>query len=449
MANYQLEQTGAEVQALLNAVESPDTTPAAGSSNLITSGAVQAAVAGVSAEVTALGQEVGENSAKINNAGNDRITIIPVEGDIFTPQSTYTTYLVTENYKNKSASPQVFDHVTTHLKGTNAKLYIILTSTEIATGQCVNDFSDEIIWQSLDFTNTGLAEIDLGQAYTIAPGSTLLIVAISSNKCVYTRWNTANDPTLGYPGFISTNASANESTTWGKVINEYRCVPPVLYSSNNVASISQLNQKVGFVTPGTITPTEGAGVFVRSGGYTQIILGQTYRNKTANDQRFNVLRMGIRCRNTNAIARLFKVPATSWENNKYIDEACSNYELIYEGAYFNDGGYDVNDYAIYLDDIITLKPNESVFAVVFSTNNQNIQLPISNVGSLDGSTGYFTAYKSISYPYTYQDIHLAFGRNEYCCVPPTLELVNTFASKKEFDLNVRKKIHMITLVMII
>ena len=59
MANYQLEQTGAEVQALLNAVESPDTTPAAGSSNLITSGAVQAAVAGVSAEVTALGHEVG------------------------------------------------------------------------------------------------------------------------------------------------------------------------------------------------------------------------------------------------------------------------------------------------------------------------------------------------------------------------------------------------------
>jgi hypothetical protein len=59
MANYQLEQTGAEVQALLNAVESPDTTPAAGSSNLITSGAVQAAVAGVSAEVTELGQKVG------------------------------------------------------------------------------------------------------------------------------------------------------------------------------------------------------------------------------------------------------------------------------------------------------------------------------------------------------------------------------------------------------
>lgn len=60
MANYQLEQTGEEVQALLNAVESPDTTPAAGSSNLITSGAVQAAVAGVSAEVTALGQKTSE-----------------------------------------------------------------------------------------------------------------------------------------------------------------------------------------------------------------------------------------------------------------------------------------------------------------------------------------------------------------------------------------------------
>lgn len=70
MANYQLEQTGAEVQALLNAVESPDTTPAAGSSNLITSGAVQAAVAGVSAEVTALGQEVdGVTITQAENAG--------------------------------------------------------------------------------------------------------------------------------------------------------------------------------------------------------------------------------------------------------------------------------------------------------------------------------------------------------------------------------------------
>lgn len=66
MANYQLEQTGAEVQALLNAVESPDTTPAAGSSNLITSGAVQAAVAGVSAEVTALGQKVDDLDVEIN-----------------------------------------------------------------------------------------------------------------------------------------------------------------------------------------------------------------------------------------------------------------------------------------------------------------------------------------------------------------------------------------------
>lgn len=66
MANYQLEQTGAEVQALLNAVESPDTTPAAGSSNLITSGAVQAAVAGVSAEVTALGHKVEVYNSFIN-----------------------------------------------------------------------------------------------------------------------------------------------------------------------------------------------------------------------------------------------------------------------------------------------------------------------------------------------------------------------------------------------
>lgn len=69
MANYQLEQTGAEVQALLNAVESPDTTPAAGSSNLITSGAVQAAVAGVSAEVTALGQKVGNIPGEIDVFG--------------------------------------------------------------------------------------------------------------------------------------------------------------------------------------------------------------------------------------------------------------------------------------------------------------------------------------------------------------------------------------------
>lgn len=75
MANYQLEQTGAEVQALLNAVESPDTTPAAGSSNLITSGAVQAAVAGVSAEVTALGQEVEDIRADLYGVRSDTYTI--------------------------------------------------------------------------------------------------------------------------------------------------------------------------------------------------------------------------------------------------------------------------------------------------------------------------------------------------------------------------------------
>ena len=83
MANYQLEQTGAEVQALLNAVESPDTTPTAGSSNLITSGAVQAAVAGVSAEVTALEHKVDgleipvTESRKAINLSGGIGTVIP------------------------------------------------------------------------------------------------------------------------------------------------------------------------------------------------------------------------------------------------------------------------------------------------------------------------------------------------------------------------------------
>ena len=46
MANYQLTQTGAEVQALLDAVQSPEATkPEAGSSKLITSGAVAGAIA--------------------------------------------------------------------------------------------------------------------------------------------------------------------------------------------------------------------------------------------------------------------------------------------------------------------------------------------------------------------------------------------------------------------
>ena len=45
MANYLLDQTGAEVQAILNAVQAPDTTPVEGSTKLITSGGVQAILA--------------------------------------------------------------------------------------------------------------------------------------------------------------------------------------------------------------------------------------------------------------------------------------------------------------------------------------------------------------------------------------------------------------------
>lgn len=88
MANYQLEQTGAEVQAILNAVQSPDTTPVEGSSKLITSGGVQAAIAtsaaAIEGEVTALGQKVSENTqdiADIRQAVND-IQPIVIEGDV-------------------------------------------------------------------------------------------------------------------------------------------------------------------------------------------------------------------------------------------------------------------------------------------------------------------------------------------------------------------------------
>ena len=60
MANYQLTQTGAEVQALLDTVASPETTqPVAGSSKLITSGAVSAGLAAQGAQLTELEQKVG------------------------------------------------------------------------------------------------------------------------------------------------------------------------------------------------------------------------------------------------------------------------------------------------------------------------------------------------------------------------------------------------------
>lgn len=62
MANYLLDQTGEEVQAILNAVQAPDTTPVAGSTKLITSGGVQAALTGTAQElddkVTELGHKV-------------------------------------------------------------------------------------------------------------------------------------------------------------------------------------------------------------------------------------------------------------------------------------------------------------------------------------------------------------------------------------------------------
>lgn len=78
MANYLLDQTGAEVQAILDAVQNPDTTPVQGSSNLITSGGVQAAIAGSAAEigeeVSALGQKVDDSDKDISiSLGNLRL----------------------------------------------------------------------------------------------------------------------------------------------------------------------------------------------------------------------------------------------------------------------------------------------------------------------------------------------------------------------------------------
>ncbi len=58
MANYQLDQTGAEVQAILDAVQNPDTSPASASTNLITSGGVYSAVGSVASDLTELGQRV-------------------------------------------------------------------------------------------------------------------------------------------------------------------------------------------------------------------------------------------------------------------------------------------------------------------------------------------------------------------------------------------------------
>lgn len=58
MADYLLDQTGAEVQEILDAVQNPDTTPVAGSTNLITSGGVQAAIAEVGSKSN---QQVAEN----------------------------------------------------------------------------------------------------------------------------------------------------------------------------------------------------------------------------------------------------------------------------------------------------------------------------------------------------------------------------------------------------
>lgn len=117
MANYLLDQTGAEVQAILNAVQNPDTTPAAGSSKLITSGGVQAALAGTAAQIGNLANldttaksslvaavnelEAGKaDQAKVSALGHDVSDIqqlLQVGEEIITPTDNKQCFYVNED----------------------------------------------------------------------------------------------------------------------------------------------------------------------------------------------------------------------------------------------------------------------------------------------------------------------------------------------------------------
>lgn len=201
--------------------------------------------------------------------------------------------------------------------------------------------------------------------------------------------------------------------------------------------------KVNLISPTSIMPNEGASVYVYNTGYNGTIIGQTYRNKTASAQSFNVIRVGLRCTITDAVLRAFKVPSIYWTGSNYSLPTMANLELLYEGAYYNSGSGRVNDYQIILPNIVELAQNDSIFAVVFGSARV-ISVPLSRVTSQDGTNGYFSVFSNPTYPYNYETITLSVGRGDYCCIPPTMELLPIYATLNEYTKDVRPRIDIYT-----
>lgn len=262
MANYQLEQTGAEVQALLNAVESPDTTPAAGSSNLITSGAVQAAVAGVSAEVTALGQEVDEGlyakkaSANLFDwANKDQVTLINGSGvfvavagcisyRIAVPSDSY----ITIDRKTEGNRFQIMTSESLPVNGgpfirnitaTGYQSYTIKTAANehylviyVSTGAAV-DLSQMRVYAGTEWVASDVLRVD-----ALAP-------SITTEYPPKTIFDASKDTYL--PGFV-TAAGAVDSSDTNWVHSDYLAVEPShtykIYFDGFVAAYNDLKQVI-------------------------------------------------------------------------------------------------------------------------------------------------------------------------------------------------------------
>lgn len=175
MANYPLTQSGAEVQALLNKVQTPDTTPTAGSQNLITSGGVKAALdqKAAKSDVDAIEGKIpasASSSNKMTTQADIADFITRAVNDLVNYYTKSETYSQTEVNNLIGALHQFHFEIyaTLPATGDGSVLYLIGPT---GTG---SDKYEEYVWANNTWTKIGDTTIDLSGYVTTEALNTAL-----------------------------------------------------------------------------------------------------------------------------------------------------------------------------------------------------------------------------------------------------------------------------------
>ena len=250
MANYLLDQTGAEVQALLDAVQNPETTqPVQNSGDLITSGAVYAGQAALSSELSALGQEVGRYKIPITESGKYIVTSNGVGNHIggvtSAPTYSYMRFPVTEGDKV----------IVNGTGGGNPRLWCFIDSSEIilsASNGYVSGSNLELI------APTNAAEIIINTTNTSTPSyyvskdsvEARLDEEINEKETELRRSFSSSYPSLG--GSVPKIANAIDAfvLTNVELVNGHRYRARVI-TSPTLTAPSTMNLKVTSDSSGT------------------------------------------------------------------------------------------------------------------------------------------------------------------------------------------------------